>query len=216
MSDAPPPTDPDARPADGPKTHAEASRQRRDAASGEVMDEARLVRFVAGPDGMVVPDLARKLPGRGVWVEARRGALEQAIKRDAFSRSAKTKLRTPPDLADQVEQGLRRRLLAGLGLARKAGELISGFEKTAAAVDAGRVAWLLEAKDGAADGRRKMWAHVIRHPRPPEVLDAFESAELAMALGLEHVVHAGLLAGHGAARWTTEVRRWNGFRPLDP
>lgn len=199
-----------------PRTHAEASRQRRDAASGEVMEEARLVRFVADPEGVVTPDLGRSLPGRGVWVAATRAAVDQAVKRDCFSRSAKRRLVVPPDLADRVEGGLRRRLLAGLGLARRSGSLICGFEKTAAAVEAGRAAWLVEARDGAADGRRKMAAHVARSPRPPAVFEQFDSAELAMALGLETVIHSALLAGRGAERWTTEVRRWNGFRPLDP
>ena len=211
------PSEPEPEPEAGAaRTHAEASRQRRDAVSGEVMDEARLVRFVAGPDGAVVADLARKLPGRGVWVEARRGAVDQAVRRDAFSRALKRKVGAPADLSDQVEAGLRRRLLAGLGLARRAGDLICGFEKTAAAVGAGRAAWLIQSRDGAADGRRKMRSHVLRAPRPPEVVDAFDSLELGLALGLENVVHAALLAGRGAERWTVDVRRWNGFRPLEP
>lgn len=201
MSDAP-----------APKTHAQASRQRRDAASGEVMDEARLVRFVAGPEGALAPDLARKLPGRGVWVAADRASLQQAIKRDSFSRSLKRKATAPPDLADQVEQGLRRRVLNGLGLAKRAGELISGFDKVAAALDGGRVAWLVEASDGAADGRRKIGAHLHKSPRKAEVFDHFDSAELGMALGLENVIHSAFLAGRGAEHWTREVRRWNGFR----
>ncbi|MBE7220661.1 MAG: RNA-binding protein [Caulobacteraceae bacterium] len=201
MSDAP-----------APRTHAEASRQRRDAASGEVMDEARLVRFVAGPDGAITPDLARKLPGRGVWVAADRAALAQAVKRDSFSRSLKRKVSAPPDLAEQVEGGLRRRVLAGLGLAKRAGELISGFDKVAGALDAGRVAWLVEASDGAADGRRKIGAHLHKSPRRAEVFDLFDSAELGMALGLENVIHSAFLAGRGAEHWAQEVRRWNGFR----
>ncbi len=200
----------------GPRTHAQASRQRRDLVSGEVMDEARLIRFAAGPDGEVTPDLGARLPGRGLWVEARREAVAQAVRRDGFSRSAKTKLKAPADLPDRVERLLLGRLLAGLGLARRAGELISGFEKTAAAIGAGRAAWLVEASDGAADGRRKMLQHVGRASRPPEVFAAFDSEQLGLALGLENVIHLGLLSGRGAARWTLDVRRLNGFRPLVP
>src|ERR1700722_15220998 len=110
-------------------THAEASRQRRDLVSGEVMDEARLIRFVAGPGGVVVPDLARKLPGRGLWVAANRAAVETAARKGGFSRSAKTKLSAPADLAEQVDRLLAKRVLDGLGLARRAGDLTSGFEK---------------------------------------------------------------------------------------
>src|SRR5215217_42981 len=112
-----------------PRTHGQASRERRDIVSGSVMEEYQLVRFVAGPEGVVTPDLARKLPGRGIWVAADRGSVEQAAKKNLFSRAAKAKLVTPPDLADQVEMLLRRRLLSGLGLARRAGELTCGFEK---------------------------------------------------------------------------------------
>ena len=142
-----------------------------------------------------------------------RAAVAQAVRRDAFSRSAKAKWRAPADLADQVEQGLRRRVLAGLGLAKRAGELISGYDKTAAALDAGRAAWLIEARDGAADGRRKMEQHLRRSPRSAEVFDRFDSAELGMALGLEVVIHSAFLAGRGAENWTSEVRRWTGFSP---
>ena len=86
-----------------PRTLAQAARERRDIVSGQVMGEAALVRFVAGPGGLVVPDLARKLPGRGLWVAADRASVETAVKRGAFSRAAKAKLSAPADLADQVE-----------------------------------------------------------------------------------------------------------------
>src|SRR5688500_1296312 len=107
-------------------THAQASkdRERRDIVSGEVMDEARLIRFVAGPGGTVVPEVGRKWPGRGLWVAADRASVEAAVKKNAFSRAAKTKLAPPAGLADQVEALLPRRLLDGLGLARRVGELI--------------------------------------------------------------------------------------------
>src|SRR5690348_8182333 len=114
------------------KTLAEAHRERRDIVSGEVMDEAALIRFVAGPDGLVVPDLARKLPGRGLWVAATREAVETAARKNLFARAAKAQLRAPGDLAPQVEILLRKRLLSALGLARKAGDTTSGFEKVPA------------------------------------------------------------------------------------
>lgn len=197
-------------------THAEASRERRDIVSGEVMDEARLVRFVAGPDGVVVPDLARKLPGRGLWVAADRASVETAVKKNAFSRAAKTKLAAPGDLADQVERLLTRRLLDGLGLARRAGELTSGFEKVQAALKSGKVAWLVEAGDGAEDGRRKL-TNLARHLDPrPSLIGVFNSAELDLALGGENVIHSAYLAGRGADRWGQDALRLAGFRPLLP
>jgi predicted RNA-binding protein YlxR (DUF448 family) len=191
-------------------------RERRDIVSGEVMDEARLVRFVAGPDGTVVPDLARKLPGRGLWVAADRASVETAAKKGLFSRAAKAKLAAAPALADQVESLLRRRLLSGLGLARRAGDLTSGFEKVSAAISAGRAAWLIEASDGAADGRRKLRAVVRKQSRPPGVIGVFSSTELGLALGLENVIHTAFLAGRAADRWTEDVHRLSGFCPLLP
>ncbi|PHY19347.1 RNA-binding protein [Caulobacter sp. BP25] len=199
-----------------PKTHAEANRQRKDIVLGEATDEARLIRFVAGPDGAVVPDLARKLPGRGIWVGADRDSVATAAKKGLFSRAAKTKLTVGPDLADQVEALLARRVLEGLGLARKAGVIISGYEKVVAALATGKVAWLIEASDGAEDGRRKILAAARKAPTPPRLLGAFSSDELGLALGGENVIHTALLSGRGLDRWTLDVERLSGFRPLSP
>lgn len=195
-------------------------RERRDIVSGEVMPEERLVRFVAGPDGSVVPDVARKLPGRGLWVEAQREAVLTAAKRGGFSRAAKTKLTAAPDLPDTVERLLKARLLAGLGLARRAGDLILGFEKVAAAITGGKAAWLIEAADGADDGRRKM-LQVSRRAQAaglaaPRLIGLFGSEELGLALGLGNVIHLAFLAGRGAERWTIDVERLSGFCPLLP
>ena len=199
-----------------PRTLAQAARERRDIVSGQVMDEAALVRFVAGPGGLVVPDLARKLPGRGLWVAADRASVETAVKKGAFSRAAKAKLAASADLADQVETLLRRRLLDGLGLAKRAGELISGFEKVASTLNAGKAVWLIEASDGAADGRRKILNVARKSPKPPQLCGLFDAEELGLALGAENVIHTAFLAGRGADRWTNDVRRLSGFRPLLP
>jgi len=180
------------------------------------MDEARLVRFVAGPAGAVVPDLARKLPGRGVWVAATRTAVETAARKGLFARAAKAPLKAAPDLADQVERLLRARLLAALGLARKAGELTLGYEKVLSALLAGRVAWLVEAADGSDEGRRKLLSAARRAASQPRLLAEFSSSELSLALGAPNVIHTAFLAGRGAERWTADVERLAGFRPLFP
>jgi predicted RNA-binding protein YlxR (DUF448 family) len=193
-----------------------AARERRDIVSGQVMEEARLIRFVPGPDGAVVPDLARKLPGRGLWVAADRASVETASRKGLFSRAAKARLAAAPDLAVLVESLLKRRLLAGLGLARRAGELTCGFEKASQALAAGRAAWLVEASDGAADGRRKLLALGRRQARPPGVVGVFNSSELGLALGLENVIHTAFLAGRAADRWAQDVHRLSGFCPLLP
>jgi uncharacterized protein len=180
------------------------------------MDEARLVRFVVGPESRIVPDLARKLPGRGIWVAASREAVETAAKKGLFARAAKAKLSVPPDLADQVEALLHVRLIAGLGFAQKAGDLTFGFEKVLAVIGQGKAAWLIEASDGAEDGRRKLLAATRRAPSQPRLLATFSSSELSLALGAPNVIHTAFLAGRGAKRWTLDVERLAGFRPLFP
>lgn len=203
-------------PVSNPRTKAEADRVRRDLVSGEVMDEARLIRFVADPSGLVTPDVARKLPGRGLWVAADRASVETAARKGGFSRSAKAPMKAPADLADQVERLLSQRLLNALGLARKAGDLIFGFEKVAAAIEGGKAAWLIEACDGAEDGRRKLLGIARKTPKPPRTFGVFSSGELGLALGLDNVIHSAFLAGPGADRWTVDVERLAGFRPLLP
>jgi len=193
---------------------ATSDRERRDLVTHEVMDESRLIRFVAAPDGSVAPDLGRKLPGRGLWVAADRASVETAAKKNLFSRAAKTKLNAAADLAATVETLLFRRCLDQLGLARREGVLISGFEKSAAAIRSGKAAWVIEASDGASDGRGKLLA-LARH-QTSKVCGAFSADDLSLALGLENAIHAVLLAGGRADRWTTEVERLAGFRPLRP
>ncbi len=191
-------------------------RDRQDLASRQALDESRLIRFVAAPDGAVAPDLGRKLPGRGLWVAADRASLEAAIKKNLFARAAKAPLKPAADLPDVVESLLVRRCLDQLGLARREGVLISGFEKCAAAIRSGRAAWLIEAADGSADGRGKLLA-LSRHASPaPEICGAFSADDLSLALGLENAIHAVLLQGGRADRWTMEVQRLAGFRPLCP
>lgn len=180
------------------------------------MDEARLIRFVAGPDGSVVPDLGRKLPGRGLWVEASRDAVDLVARKGLFSRAAKAKLNAAEDLSDMVERLLMRRCLDQLGLARREGVLISGFEKCHQALKAGRAAWLIEASDGSEDGRTKLMVAVEKSSRTVEVCGLFPSCDLGLALGLENAIHHVLPAGRRAERWSEEARRLAGFRPLLP
>lgn len=195
---------------------ATTERERRDLVTHQVMDESRLIRFVAAPDGSVAPDLARKLPGRGLWVAADRASVEAAVKKNLFSRAAKAPLKPAADLADLVETLLARRCLDQLGLARREGVLISGFEKSAAAIRSGKAAWLVEAADGSADGRGKLLALAKHQAPPPKVFGAFGADDLGLALGLENAIHAVLLDGGRADRWTFEVERLAGFRPLSP
>ncbi|MBS0295011.1 MAG: RNA-binding protein [Proteobacteria bacterium] len=191
-------------------------RERRDIVSGEVAEEARLIRFVAGPEGSVVPDLARKLPGRGLWVAATREAVDTAAKKGLFSRAAKAKLQAPDGLSDLIERLLAKRCLEQLGLSRREGVLATGFEKTQMAIRSGKAAWIIEASDGASDGRRKLLHTAAGQANSIPVCGAFSAEELGLALGLENVIHVALLAGRRAERWTEEVSKLAGFRPLLP
>ena len=119
-------------------------------------------------------------------------------------------------LVTAVASLLRSRLLSGLGLARRAGDLTSGFEKVSAAIDAGKAAWLIEASDGAADGRRKLLGKTRKHTPPTPVFGLFTAAELGLALGGENVIHTAFLAGRAADRWAEDALRLSGFRPLLP
>jgi predicted RNA-binding protein YlxR (DUF448 family) len=194
----------------------ELGRTRKCIVTGDVLPEDRLIRFVRGPDDVVVPDLARSLPGRGLWVRANREDVELAVRKGAFPRAAKAQLKAPADLADQVEALLKRRLLQALGLARRAGELTWGFEKVGGAISSGKAAWMIEAADGSADGRRKLLSAAGRLEHPPRLIGVFSSAELGLALGLGNVIHLAFLAGRGSERWATDVERLSGFRPLLP
>src|SRR3569623_273912 len=109
------------------KVRADA-RERRDIVSGEILPEHRLLRFVAGPDGVVVPDVAAKLPGRGLWVEASRQAVAKAVEKKLFSRAAKAQVTATADLADRAEKALVTRMLGDLGIARRSGALVLGFD----------------------------------------------------------------------------------------
>ena len=157
---------------------ATIDRERRDLVTHEVMDESRLIRFVAAPDGSVAPDLARKLPGRGLWVAADRASIETAVKKNLFSRAARAPMKPAADLADMVEGLLFRRCLDQLGLARREGVLISGFEKALANVRSGKAAWIIEAADGSADGRGKLLSLAKHMTPPPKVCGVFTADDL--------------------------------------
>lgn len=192
-------------------------RERRCIVTGQVRPEACLIRFVAGPEGEIVPDIAAKLPGRGLWVSADRQTLEKAAAKNHFARAAKASLKIPADLVSRVEALLVRRMADDLGLARRSGALVTGFDKIAKAFAAKSPPKLLvEAADGAADGRRKLLGVASMHGFTPKVLDCLNSAELSLALGRENVVHAALKSGQLADRLVMNAGRLAGLRTPGP
>jgi predicted RNA-binding protein YlxR (DUF448 family) len=181
---------------------------RRCLVSRQVRPKAELLRFVVGPEGRLIVDPAERLPGRGLWLTPHRDIVESAVAKGLFAKAAGQRVVVPGELADDVERLLRQRCLALLGLARRAGQLRTGFEKVRDDLKAGRVALLLAASDGAADGRRKLAALAGELP----VIALFDSAELSAALGVDGVVHAGVAAGGMAERLLREFERFQGMQ----
>jgi predicted RNA-binding protein YlxR (DUF448 family) len=170
----------------------------------QALEKPAMIRFVIDPEGRVTPDLKERLPGRGMWVTAAREALDQAVAKHAFAKAAKQSVKVAPDLADQVVALARREVAELLGLARKSGQLVAGFEKVDAALRAGRVRVLVAASDGAEDGRGKL-ARIAGSG--VEICAPLTAAELAQALGREHAVHAAITAGGIAEKTIIASRR---------
>ena len=179
--------------------------------SRSVRDEADLIRFVRSPDGVAVPDLARKLPGRGVWVSLDRRMLAEAVKKKLFSRGFAAETTVPPDVADMVSRFLRQHALSLLSLSKKAGEAVAGFMKVEEFVGRGRAKLLFHATEAAPDGCRK-----IDRLAQPEVekIVLFQSSELDLAFGRSNVVHAAVAKGGLAEKLSTAVRRIETFEGL--
>jgi predicted RNA-binding protein YlxR (DUF448 family) len=185
--------------------------ERRCIVTGEVGDTSGLIRFVIAPDGVVVPDLAGKLPGRGIWVTARRGALEKAVKKNLFARAARQSVTVPPTLVDDVEARLVERLAGHISLARKAGQAVAGREKVLDWLEKGQATILLQASDGSPREKSRL--------RPPPGkgtrFEGLTASELGLSFGREHVIHAALAAGGLAEKAREDVMRLSGVRELD-
>ncbi len=182
--------------------------RRRCLATGAVLPKQALIRFVVAPDGVLTPDLERRLPGRGMWVSADRGALERAVAKGLFGRAARRKVDVPDGLIDRIDALLTRRCLHLIGLARRAGEAVAGFGKVRAWLDRDRAAVLVAASDGASDGRAKMRA---RAPDLP-IVEAFDAAELGAAFGRDRAVHGALAVGGLATLLVAETARLKSVR----
>ena len=190
---------------------------RRCIATGGVCSPEDMVRFVAAPNGGVVPDVAHKLPGRGMWLMASRDAVARASSKGLFAKAAKASLQSPATLVDDVERLLVKRLQDHLGLAKRAGVLIAGFQKVEEAFQARRakIEVLIEAQDSGPSDRAKLinWARRVGNV---SVIGCLSAEEIGLALGRESVVHAALTSHPLAARIVAEAKRLGGFRVLCP
>lgn len=168
----------------------------------EVCDPARLIRFVAAPDGSVVPDLKHRLPGRGVWVSAKHSVVQQAVEKSLFARGLKTNAKADAALPDNVDHLLSEAALGALSFARKAGQCVTGSGKVENVVRSGKALGALHASDGSPDGLRKIrqavTATALGETGIP-IWRVFTTDQLSLALGAPNVVHVALTAG-GAAK----------------
>lgn len=184
--------------------------ERRCIVTGETQPKSGLIRFVVGPDNSVVPDILGKLPGRGMYVASTRDALDKA-KKGQFSRSAKQPVTVPDGLTEEVERQLLRRTLDLIGMARKAGLAVCGFEKVKGWLAGGeRVRVLLQANDGSDRGKAKLWT-----PEGARYYGCLTSAELGLAFGRQSVIHGALATGGISDRVVEEAARLRGLREFD-
>lgn len=187
--------------AEGPIRRCIVTRERR--------PRQALIRFVLAPDGSVVPDLEERLPGRGFWLSADRDVVNTACARNLFAKAARARAVAAPDLADLVEKRLVERCVSLLGLARRAGQAVAGFEKVRARILRGSpVGLLVEASDGTSHGRSKVTALASDVPR----VGVLTGAELGRAMGRDRAVHAVIDRGRLADRFLAEAERLGGFR----
>jgi uncharacterized protein len=188
--------------------------QRFCAVTGVVGPVEELMRFVIAPDGTAVPDLKRRLPGRGIWITATRQALRVAMARKTFARGFKREVHVASDLVETTERLIERAALDALAMCHKAGRVAIGFANVETALARAPIVAVLHAAEAAADGVRKLTATVRRRADFAEiaVFDAFTSAQLDLALGRSNVVHAALLAGPESATFLARSARLERFR----
>ena len=204
----------------GPRTNRSAT-MRMCAVTREVRPIDELIRFVVSPQGEVIPDLKRKLPGRGLWVSASHRAVAEAVRRNQFSKGFKRDLRVAPTLVADTEALLVRSVIEALAMAAKAGQAVSGFSKVQGALEQRQAEALLHASDGAVDGIRKLDAIVRQNAgindESPEfpVVTALTSEQLDLALGRSNVIHAALLAGPASKTFLSRSQTLVRYRTAD-
>ncbi|TKT74924.1 RNA-binding protein [Aquamicrobium sp. LC103] len=181
-----------------------------------------LIRFVAGPDMSVVPDLKRQLPGRGCWVTADRTHVDEAARKNLFARALKIKVQPAGDLGLLVDSLLAKSALGLLGLARKAGQVALGATKVESAVRGGKAMLVLHAVEASPDGVRKMTQarRAVAYAGGPDIpaYKLFSEAELGLALGATNVIHAAVLAGDtgkAVLKRMVALDRYRGGTPED-
>ncbi len=182
------------------------------AVTRERLSQAEMVRFALSPDNIIVPDIRGKLPGRGVWVKADRATLESGLKSGAFARGFKAQITAPDGLVEQVEHLLVSRCQGIIGMAKKAGDVVIGYDQVRDALRKTAPGLLLEASDGAEDGRGKVYFLAKALYSEVKIAGALNSVELGMAFGRERVIHGYVRRGSIAKSLLAAYEKLTGFR----
>lgn len=178
-----------------------------------------LVRFVVGPSGELVPDLKQKLPGRGCWVTAKRSIIDQAASRKSFANALKSEVIVPDNLSTIVDTLLTKSTLGMIGMARKAGQFITGSAKVDSALRSGEAIGSFHATDAAEDGVRKLnqartyYSKMTEEEMMPS-FSLFSSDEMSIALGEGNFIHAAALAGRAGESVLKRAKALADYREL--
>lgn len=201
----------------GPRT--KSGTERMCAVTRQVAPIDDLIRFVVAPTGEAVPDLKRKLPGRGLWISLSHATVTEAVRRNIFSKSFKRDVRAAKTLPDDIDRMMVRGLTEALAMTAKAGQVVSGFSKVEGAIEGRQAVALIHATDGAADGIRKLDAKLaasVRENAPKSaelpVVTMLTTDELDLALGRANVVHAALLAGPASKTFLARCQTLDRYR----
>lgn len=189
------------------ETDSEHGPLRRCAVTRERLPKACMIRFVVAPDGQVLPDLAARLPGRGIWLSARGDVIETARTRGAFAKAARAPVTVPPDFLSGLQAALERRIGEHLGLARRAGQAVAGFGKAREWLEKGAVALVVQASDGSPEERLRFLGG-----RDVPVVAPLTAAALGAIFGRDHSVHVAVSGGTLAERIRDEAQRLAGLR----
>jgi uncharacterized protein len=197
----------------------------------ERLPKERMIRFVIGPDRQIVPDLTARLPGRGIWLSASRDVLEssgvqeekrleegrQSKRGDgqsrhlarAFARAARGPVSLPSDLSGLLQTALTRRIAECLGLARRAGQAVAGFEKAREALRSGRCKLVVQASDGSEAERLRFVSGLA-----PDlvIIDPLPGETLGRVFGRDYVVHVAIAPGRLAQSIAMEANRLDGLK----
>jgi predicted RNA-binding protein YlxR (DUF448 family) len=194
----------------GAKSARASEPERKCIATGDVEPKAGLIRFVVGPDNQVVPDIAGKLPGRGIYVSATPQALDKAASKGLFARAAKQAVTVPEGLVADIERQLTRRVIELLSLARKSGKAVAGYEKVKDFLYRDDAKVLMQASDGSERGKTKLSTPHFGH-----YIGWLTADELGQAFGRSTVIHGALASGGLTQRVVEEANRLRRMREKD-